>query len=59
MNADIPDLTAPSSGDVPPFSGDCRKAFAIVIGEAEKTGVGTLRVKHWRSSNGPARHSPN
>lgn len=40
---------AGSSGDVPLFSSDCRKAFGIAIGEAEKTGAGTLRVKRWRA----------
>ncbi|MCX6878404.1 MAG: DUF6288 domain-containing protein [Verrucomicrobia bacterium] len=40
---------AASSGTVPLFASDCRKAFGVVIGEAEKTGAGTLRVKRWRA----------
>jgi autotransporter-associated beta strand protein len=40
---------AGSTGDVPSFSGDCRKAFGIAVGDAEKTGAGTLRVKRWRA----------
>lgn len=40
---------AASSGTVPPFSSDCRKAFGTAIGDAEKTGAGTLRVKRWRA----------
>ncbi len=34
-----------SSGTVPLFSSDSRKAFGVAIGDAEKTGVGCLRVK--------------
>ncbi|MES2982933.1 MAG: DUF6288 domain-containing protein [Verrucomicrobiota bacterium] len=40
---------AGSTGDVPLFSSDCRKAFGAAIGEAEKTGAGTLRIKRWRA----------
>ena len=40
---------AASSGTVPAFTRDCRKAFGVAIGEAEKTGAGTLRVKRWRA----------
>ena len=40
---------AASSGTVPPFSSDCRKAFGAAIGDAEQTGAGTLRVKRWRA----------
>jgi Family of unknown function (DUF6288)/PA14 domain/Bacterial Ig domain len=40
---------AASSGTVPLFSSDCRKAFGTAIGDAEKTGAGTLRVKRWRA----------
>jgi len=40
---------AGSSGTVPPFTSDCRKAFGMAIGDAEKTGAGTLRVKRWRA----------
>jgi HEAT repeat protein len=40
---------AGSSGAVPLFTSDCRKAFGLAIGEAEKTGAGTLRVKRWRA----------
>ena len=40
---------AGSSGTVPAFSSDCRKAFGVAIGEAEKAGAGTLRVKRWRA----------
>jgi autotransporter-associated beta strand protein len=40
---------AASSGSVPLFSSDARKAFGAAIGEAEKTGAGTLRVKRWRA----------
>ena len=39
---------AGSSGTVPDFTSDCRKAFGVAIGDAEKTGAGTLRVKRWR-----------
>jgi autotransporter-associated beta strand protein len=39
---------AASSGTVPNFSSDCRKAFGTAITDAEKTGAGTLRVKRWR-----------
>jgi Family of unknown function (DUF6288)/PA14 domain/Bacterial Ig domain len=40
---------AASSGTVPTFSSDARKAFGAAIGDAEKTGAGTLRVKRWRA----------
>ena len=40
---------AASSGTVPAFSSDARKAFGAAIGEAENTGAGTLRVKRWRA----------
>ena len=40
---------AASSGTVPDFTSDCRKAFATAITDAEKTGAGTLRVKRWRA----------
>jgi autotransporter-associated beta strand protein len=40
---------AANSGSVPDFTSDCRKAFGAAIGEAEKTGAGTLRVKRWRA----------
>ena len=42
---------AANSGVVPLFSSDCRKAFGVAIGEAEKTSAGTLRVKRWRAGN--------
>lgn len=40
---------AGSSGTVPLFTSDARKAFGVAIGEAERTGAGTLRVKRWRA----------
>ncbi|MCL4180955.1 MAG: Ig-like domain-containing protein [Verrucomicrobia bacterium] len=40
---------AASSGTVPAFTSDARKAFGASITEAEKTGAGTLRVKRWRA----------
>ncbi len=40
---------AASTGDVPDFTSDARKAFGAAITEAEKTGGGTLRVKRWRA----------
>ena len=40
---------AGSSGTVPLFTSDARKAFGAAIGDAEKTGAGTLRVKRWRA----------
>ncbi len=40
---------AASTGDVPSFSTDCRKAFGLAIGDAEKIGAGNLRVKRWRA----------
>ena len=40
---------AANSGTVPAFTSDCRKAFGVAIGEAEKTGAGTLRVRRWRA----------
>jgi hypothetical protein len=39
---------AGSSGTVPIFTSDCRKALGAAIGDAEKLGAGTLRVKRWR-----------
>jgi hypothetical protein len=42
-------VMAGSTGTVPSFTGDCRKAFGVAIGDAEKTGAGTLRVKRWRA----------
>ena len=40
---------AGNSGTVPLFTSDARKAFGVAIGDAEKTGAGTLRVKRWRA----------
>ncbi|MEY4570394.1 MAG: hypothetical protein RLZZ398_1833, partial [Verrucomicrobiota bacterium] len=40
---------AASTGTVPAFTSDCRKALGVAIGEAEKTGAGTLRVSRWRA----------
>ena len=40
---------AGSSGTVPLFTSDCRKAFGAAITAAEATGAGTLRVKRWRA----------
>ena len=40
---------AASSGTVPSFTSDARKAFGTAITEAEKAGAGTLRVKRWRA----------
>ena len=40
---------AASSGTVPNFSSDARKAFGAAISEAENSGAGTLRVKRWRA----------
>jgi len=40
---------AASTGTVPNFPSDCRKAFGTTIGDAEKTVAGTLRVKIWRA----------
>ena len=40
---------AGNSGTVPLFTSDSRKAFAVAIGDAEKTGAGTLRVRRWRA----------
>ena len=42
-------VMAASSGTVPNFASDARKAFGAAIGDAEKTGAGTLRVKRWRA----------
>jgi len=42
---------AGDSGDVPLFSVDCRKSFALAIGDAEGTGEGLLRVKRWRAGS--------
>ena len=38
-----------STGTVPLFTSDARKAFGAALGDAEKTGVGSLRVKRWRA----------
>ena len=40
---------AGSSGIVPLFASDARKAFGAAIGDAENTAAGTLRVKRWRA----------
>ena len=40
---------AASSGTVPAFASDCRKAFGVAIGDAEKAGAGTLRVSRSRA----------
>ena len=40
---------AADSGEVPLFTSDARKTLGAAIGEAEKTGAGTLRVKRWRA----------
>ncbi len=40
---------AGSTGTVPPFTSDCRKALGVAIGDAEKVGAGTLRVSRWRA----------
>jgi autotransporter-associated beta strand protein len=40
---------AGSSGTVPAFTSDARKAFGAAITKAEKTGAGSLRVKRWRA----------
>ena len=40
---------AASSGTVPNFSSDCRKALGAAITDAEKTGADTLRDKRWRA----------
>ncbi len=40
---------AGSSGTVPLFTSDSRKAFGAAIGDAESPGAGTLRVKRWRA----------
>ena len=45
---------AGSSGTVPAFTSDSRKALGVAIGNAEKTGAGTLRVRRWR--NGATTH---
>ncbi len=42
---------AASTGTVPLFTSDCRKAIGLAIGDAEKTGAGTLRVKRWRAGD--------
>ena len=42
---------AADSGEVPKFTSDCRKALGVAIGNAEKTGAGTLRVKRWRAGD--------
>ena len=38
-----------STGTVPLFTSDARKAFGAALGDAEKSGVGSLRVKRWRA----------
>ena len=40
---------AASSGTVPSFTSDARKAFGTAVTNAEKTGAGTLLVKRWRA----------
>ena len=40
---------AASSGTVPSFTSDARKAFGTAVTNAEKIGAGTLRVKRWRA----------
>ena len=40
---------AGSTGTVPDFTSDSRKAIGAAISDAEKTGAGTLRVKRWRA----------
>jgi hypothetical protein len=40
---------AGSGGSVPLFASDARKALGAAIGDAEKSGAGTLRVKRWRA----------
>ena len=40
---------AGSTGTVPLFTSDSRKAIGVAITNAEKTGAGTLRVKRWRA----------
>ncbi len=40
---------AAGSGTVPLFNSDARKGFGEAVGNAEKTGAGTLRVKRWRA----------
>ncbi len=40
---------AASSGTVPLFISDARKAFGTALTNAEKNGAGTLRVKRWRA----------
>ena len=40
---------AGTSGTVPLFTSDSRKAFGAAIGDAESAGAGTLRVKRWRA----------
>ncbi len=42
-------VIAASSGTVPSFTSDARKAFGAAVTEAEKTGAGALRVKRWRA----------
>jgi methionine-rich copper-binding protein CopC len=42
---------AATSGTVPSFTSDARKALGTAITNAEKTGAGTLRVKRWRAGN--------
>ncbi len=40
---------AANSGTVPLFPSDARKTLGTAIGDAEKSGAGTLRVKRWRA----------
>ncbi len=42
---------AGSTGTVPNFTSDSRKAIGAAISDAEKTGAGTLRVKRWRDGD--------
>ena len=49
VNDVILGAVAGSTGSVPLFTSDCRKALGVAIGEAEKGGVGSLRVKRWRA----------
>ena len=51
---------AASSGTVPSFTSDARKALGAAITNAEKTGAGTLRLKRWRAGShyGGQHHHP-
>ncbi|MCF7674218.1 MAG: DUF6288 domain-containing protein [Akkermansiaceae bacterium] len=42
---------AASSGTVPSFTSDARKALGAAITNAEKAGAGTLRLKRWRTGS--------